>query len=114
MTVQNDAFFYRYETVTFALKLIEEGYDHILQGYDHIMVSLKQLGTVLHKNEEQLLVDTNEDTITLYLTQEETALFVVGMCEIQVNVYYEDMERDVSTIGQIEVRRNLYKEIMGA
>lgn len=107
-------FFYRLETVTFNIKLVEEGHEHILQGYRHIVVTLKQLGTILNKTEEQLGVDTNEDTITMYLTQEETEQFVVGMCEIQVNVYYDDSERDVSTIGQIEVRRNLYKEIMGA
>jgi homoserine trans-succinylase len=106
-------FFYRLETVTFNVKLVEEGYEHILQGYKHIVVTLKQLGTILNKTEVQLLVDTDEDTITLYMPQEETALFVVGSCEIQVNVYYEDMERDVSAIGKIEVRRNLYKEIMG-
>lgn len=108
--------FYRYETVDIPLKFTPTG---VLENYKHIIVSISQDGMVqIDKNENQLSINENEDTITLSLNQEETGKFAGGksgnprIAEIQVNIYYESTERDVSTIGTIEVYENLYKQVI--
>lgn len=101
------AFFYQYETVEFPLQLSES---EALQDSTKVVVSLKQGGTQLDK----VNPDMNKETglITLYLNQEETALFKVGKVDLQVNIYYENKERDVTTKAQISVLDNLYKQVM--
>lgn len=110
------ASFYKYETVEIPLKFTPEG---VLNGYKHIMVSIVQNGIVqVDKSEEELNIDTEEDTITVLLSQEETGMFMGGdlqepiTAQIQVNIYYENAERDVSTIGEIDVYNNLYSKVM--
>ena len=109
--------FYRYETVDIPLKLTPVG---VLENYSKIVVSIAQEGMVqIDKSTSELSIDTETDTITLSLSQEETAKFAGGKegnprtAVIQVNIYYESTERDVSTTGTIEVYDNLYKEVIG-
>ena len=108
--------FYRYETVEIPLVFTPVG---ILEGYKHIVVSIVQKGmTQINKTEEDLNINVGTDTITLYLTQEETGKFMGGennnprKAEIQVNIYYNNSERDVSTVGSIDVYNNLYSKVI--
>lgn len=107
--------FYKYETVDIPLKFTPTG---VLEDYSKIVVSILQSGIVqIDKTEEDLLIDVNEDTITLSLSQEETGKFFGGQdtpskAKIQVNIYYENKERDVSTVGTIDVYDNLYKKVI--
>ena len=105
---------YKYETPTFTLKFSPEG---ILTDYKHIVVSIVQRGiTQIDKNEDELSIDSNNDTITLSLTQEETSQFdgskYPSQAEIQVNIYYNDDNRSVSTRGSIDIYDNLYDKVI--
>ena len=107
------AFFYQYATDNIPLKLQYcDGTGGVLEGYKDIKVTLSQAGVTLTKGLDELGVDVDEDTVILPLTQEETGLFATMACEVQVNIFYDDSERDTSTRGKIMVRKNLYKEIM--
>lgn len=101
--------FYMYETTTLSLKFTPTG---ILDDYKHIIVSIAQNNTQLNKDENDLEIDTTNDTITLSLKQEETGLFKPGKAYLQVNIYYENTERNVSTSSSIDVCDNLYKKVI--
>ena len=110
------AYFYRYETVDIPLKFTPTG---VLNGYKHIVVSINQDEMVkIDKDDNDLDINVEEDIITISLSQEETSQFSSGSdnnprkAKIQVNIYYNNSERDVSTIGFIDVYDNLYKQVM--
>ena len=107
------ALFYQYTTANIPLKLEYcDGTSGVLEGYKDIKVTLSQAGVTLTKGLDELGVDIDEDTVILPLKQYETGLFATMACEVQVNIFYEDKERDASTMGKIMVKKNLYKEIM--
>ena len=110
--------FYRYETVDIPLIFTPSG---VLEGYESIVVSVAQDGVIqIDKTSEDtgLNIDTATDTITLSLSQEETGKFIGGdsnsprKAQIQVNIYYNNNERDVSTVGNIDVYNNLYDKVI--
>ncbi len=103
------AHFYIYETVTFPITFTPEG---VLQEYKHIVVSLSQGVTIVNKTENELTIDADNDRIDVSFSQEETANFVEGEAIMQVNIYYENTERDVSTQAPIEVRDNIYRQVI--
>lgn len=100
---------YRYETATLPLKFKPTG---VLNDYKHIIVSIAQNGIQVDKDENDLTIDTTNDTITLSLTQEDTGKFKSQRAEIQVNIYYNNEERDVSTRGAVVFLDNLYKKVI--
>ena len=108
--------FYRYETADIPMIFTPTG---VLDGYSYIVVSIYQAGTQINKTEDDLDIDIANDTITLHLSQEETGKFVGGdnnspkIAKIQVNIYYNNMKRDVSTVGEIKVYNNLYNKVIG-
>ena len=101
--------FHKYETTDLALKFTPSG---VLEDYSKIIVSIVQNGVArVDKTENDLTIDG--DNITIHLSQEETGKFMANStAEVQVNILYEDSERDVSTTGTIEVLNNLYNEVM--
>lgn len=103
------ASFYRFETTALTLKFTPEG---ILDDYKHIVVSISQTDNQLDLSENNLSIDELNDSITFSLSQEQTSQFRVGRAEIQVNIYYNDTNRNVSTKGYIEVYDNLYNKVM--
>lgn len=106
-------FFYQWETVDFPIKLeYSDGTGGVLDGYKDVKATLSQAGILLTKGIDELGIDADNDIVNMHLSQEETARFVVGSCELQVNIYYHDTERDVTTRGRIMVEKNLYKELM--
>lgn len=104
------ASFYKYETVSIPLKFTPTG---VLSNYKHIIVSIVQEGVIqIDKDEDDLTINTANDTITFSLTQEETAKFLPTKAVIQVNIYYNDNERDVSTKATIDILDNLYDKVI--
>ena len=101
--------FYIYETTSLTLKFTPT---EILDDYKHIIISIAQGKTQLNINENDLEIDTTNDTITFSLSQEETGLFEPGKAYIQVNIYYESTERNVSTCSAIDICDNLYKKVI--
>ena len=105
------ASFYIWETVTWPILLTEEGTDaSVLEGYKHIVVSLAQ-GNV-HVDFMDPPADVSTGVVTIRLEQEQAGRFKPGVVELQVNIYYEDTERDTSTKGFIEALDNLYKKVI--
>lgn len=108
--------FYRYETVDIPLVFTP---NEVLEGYKHIVVSIAQdKSTRVNKTEDDIDIDVAENKITVHLSQEETGMFDGGdrnnprKAQIQVNIYYNNAERDVSTVGILDVYDNLYKEVI--
>lgn len=110
------AYFFIYETVDFPLQLSFKDASiegKVLDNYSSVIVSLKQGSTLLEKSGSDLGVDTENDIINLHLSQEETAQFKPNkQVTLQVNIYYEDTERDTSFESLIDVYDNLHKELM--
>lgn len=110
------AYFFIWETVDFPLQLsfkdpTIEG--KVLDEYSKVVVSLKQESTLLEKSDEDLGIDVENDIINLYLSQEETAMFKPNkQLSLQVNIYYDNTERDVSFETFVDVYNNLHKEVM--
>ena len=114
--MNNRGFFYTWETVNIPLVFEPKG---CLNDYKHIVVSIKQSGIIqIDKTEDELGIDTENDTITINLDQEETSKFKGGdektpkTADIQVNIYYNNKERDVSRRKSINVYDNLYKKVI--
>ena len=110
------AFFYVYETVDFPLQLISEDPEPILEGLKNIIVSLGQYNTlVLEKDmsSPDIGVDDENDTINLHLTQDDTAKFKPNEdVLIQVNILYDNHERDTTAQATVRALANLHENIM--
>lgn len=110
------AYFFIWETVDFPLQLSFKDSSiegKVLDEYDKIVVSLKQGNVLLEKTDDDLGIDTEEDILNLHLSQEETAMFKANkQVTLQVNIYYDDTERDTSFETFIDVYDNLHKELM--
>ena len=104
--------FYRFETKEFTLNFTPNG---VLDGYSKIVVSLAQSGIEkVSKTNDDLVIDVTNNKIIVDFSQEDTSLFRPGEdAELQVNIYYENTERDVSKKATIKVLDNLHKKIMG-
>ena len=108
---------YTYTTPSFTISFKES---NVLTNYRKIVVSLKQDGiTEIDKFEDDLEIDLEQDTITVEFTQEETGKLFGGKpddpnyARIQVNIYYEDEDRNSTSTETIEVYSNLYEDVIG-
>lgn len=100
--------FYIWETADLAITLSEP----VLVDYKEVIVSIAQTGTKpLHLTDDDVQV-TDESTITISLSQEQTGQFHEGAAKIQVNVLFESSERDTTAKGTLDVLDNLYKQVM--
>lgn len=105
-----------YQWTTAKLLLIIGG-ENPLQDTRDILVSFVQGETELDFHKDDLEVDEEASTVTVSLSQEDTGSFRVdpngtGKVNVQVNVYYEDSDRDATGEGEITILRNLYKKVM--
>lgn len=67
---------------------------------------------VLEKNLEDIDIDTENNTITVNFTQEETNKFREGFAEIQIRAKREDGQVIASQIIKAKVKKTLNKEIL--
>lgn len=110
-----NAYFYIYETVDFPIQLsTEQDGEGILKDVKDLIVSLKQNRVEVEKDitSPDIALDVENDIINFHLTQEDTSQFKEGDVYIQVNILYDDEERDTSAKGKISAFDNLHKEIM--
>ena len=108
--------FYQWETKSFGIRLVpkeEQPEFAPLDGLEHIVVSIVQKGIAqVDLTEDDILIDPDESLLTIRLGQEQTGQFIEGKAKIQVNLYYENTERDTSAKGVLEVYGNLYEKVM--
>lgn len=107
----SNAGFYIYETKPLTLRFKPDG---VLVNSKEIIVTILQgiSGTLIEKTGEDLEINLTDNTVTIHLSQEETARFQPGTAQVQVNILYEDRERDTTVQAQIGVYDNLHREIM--
>lgn len=109
-------FFYVWETVDFPIHLTRsDDNEGILENCKDVIISFEQTGILLEKNKDSVDValDIENDIINVHLSQEETGQFKADKSvNIQVNILYEDSERDTSAIATIMAYKNLHKEVM--
>ena len=101
------AYFYIWETVTFPIHLSDAG---ALNDVNQIIVSLKQKDVQVDIVDPEY--DASESMIYLRLEQEDTSKFRKGNVILQINIYYNDTERDTTKQVTIEALDNLYKKVM--
>lgn len=109
------ASFFIYETVNLPIHLTsKDGETGILTNCKNVVISLKQKSLLLEKDKESadVAIDAENDTINLYLSQEDTGRFKPGEASMQINILYEDKERDTSAQATILVLDNYHKEVM--
>lgn len=113
----SDVSFFQWETKSF--EVLIEGAEAPLQNWKQVIVTLGQnkkakvnLCTSVDAPNPYLEVIEAEDKLVVHLSQEDTGLFKEGMCTIQVNIYYEDTERDTTFDETISVYGNMYKKRM--
>ena len=108
--------FYQWETVD--LELVIEDDDGtpktgVLDGVRDVAVSLAQGCTRLDVHIDDLHIDAEASTIDLHLSQEEAGRFSAKEeVVVQVNILYENGERDVTEKGFVHVYDNLYRRVM--
>lgn len=105
--------------IEFALK-DPEGHvpEGILENLKDASVIIKQGLVGIEKRLEDMGIDVGEGTMTIHLSQAETGRLDGGTranprtANIQVNLYYENGERDASYEAQVAVLRNLHDRAM--
>lgn len=103
--------FYIWETKTLYLQLKPET---ALDGFKDVIVTLAQewSGIKVEKLTSDLVIKEDVGQINVHLTQKETGQFVPGKVRIQVNLLYNDSERDTTVQGVVEARDNLHRKVM--
>lgn len=76
----------------------------------HIAFSLVQGRAKIKKFDSELVVDGQ--TVSVYLTQEDTLKFVSGSAKLQLNWSYADGSRACSNIVELNVSPNLLPEVI--
>lgn len=106
--------FYIYETKPFCIRLKPPGTLSMAAEARSIIVTIYQAesGITMEKQGNEITIEPEEDKLFFYMTQEETAKFKPGSAMVQVNILYEDAERDTSAQGMIRIYDNLHKEVM--
>ena len=102
--------FFQFETASLEIELDKDGW---LAGTLDVVVSIVQGRTRLDLHKADLTIDEEASTIVCYLSQEQAGAFDSSKgVAVQVNVLYEDGERDVSETGTVDVFANLYRQVM--
>ena len=108
--------FYIWETYPLTITVSDADAQHgdpsPLVDVDSVVVSFRQGTKSVHLSGNRLSLDASDGTIGLELSQAETGKFVQGTVDVQVNLLYEDSERDTTAMGVLEARDNLYKKVM--
>lgn len=96
-------------TPTFKLTINDDSVN--LLDASNIYVTFKQpCGISLTKSGGSLDVSAKE--VDVYLSQEDTLLFVEGPMGIQLNWTYQDGQRACSDIVNVAVKPNLYEGVL--
>lgn len=107
--------FYIYETVDLPFQLSrEDETTGILADCKNVIISFQQLDTLIEKDKSSpdVAIDDENDIINVHLSQEDTAAFKPGHVSIQINILYENMERDTSVEAIVKAYRNLHRAVM--
>ena len=118
------ASFYQYETKDLNIYLRDKGGETLaerpLEGWKKVVVSLGQTqrekvaltASSGGEPDDGIAIDVDNDLISVRISQEQSGKFSTGECQVQVNIYFEDEERDTSAQGTVEVKGNLHRRVI--
>lgn len=98
----------RATTPTFTLTFTEEGLD--LTTASNVYVTFEQKDVNFTKQGADL--DIEEKTIDVFLSQEETLQFQIGMVDVQVNWTMANGRRASSDVKQVEISKQLLRQVV--
>ena len=110
--------YYQFQTVDLEITIHSEDAEKPLEDYRQIVVSLDQGGGRGNYHGDYIFdagapeVDVENSVINLSLSQEESGKYNSGKADVQVNILYDNAERNVTVMGRVDVKRNLYREVM--
>ena len=111
--------FYVYETVDFSINLTSKTQIAILEDVKDLVISFKQVIKNAYRNNRAFLEkNLSSDDIELdiensRLSQEDTSKFIPNnKVQVQINILYNNEERDTSVKGEIMALDNLHEEVM--
>lgn len=108
--------FYQWETADIALVIEDdEGSPKpgVLDNLEDVVVSIAQGARQVDWHMDELGIDAAASTINLHLTQQKAGKFSGDTpAKVQVNILYDNGERDVTVRGTIDVFGNLYRQEM--
>ena len=99
----------RYTTGSVTLIFEEEG---VLEDIQHIRVTLEQDGFMLTKNDSEVVVSAEDNTVVVTLSQEETGQFKEAYVYIQVKIKYVSGQVIASKINRVYMNKILDEELM--
>lgn len=107
--------FYQWETATLTIHI--GGVKDVFVDTRDIVFSIMQGATELAFHKADLVIDEENNLVSAHLSQEDTGKFRVGpngrgKASVQLNVFYDDAERDATGEGEITILRNLYRQVM--
>ena len=108
--------FFVWETVNIPMLLIgKDDETGILNDCKDVVISFYQQGFLLefYKDDANVGIDVENDKLNVYLGQEQTGMFKPDVIiTVQVNVLYENAERNTTCTGAIRPLANLHRKIM--
>ena len=107
--------FYQYETDDMQLRIEDaEGQPAagVLDGLTGAVVTIAQGCVRAEWGIDELGLDSENSIINLHMAQEQSGMFMPGPAMVQVNLLYEDSERDTTTQAEVMVLQNLHRQVM--
>ena len=115
--------FYVYETVDFSINLTSKTQIAILEDVKDLVISFKQVIKNAYRNNRAFLeknlssddieLDIENSRLNVHLSQEDTSKFIPNnIVQVQINILYNNEERDTSVKGEIMALDNLHEEVM--
>lgn len=98
----------RATTPTFTLTFTDDALD--LTTADRVFVTFTQPGKILTKKDGDLTVSAKQ--IEVYLTQDETLDFAVGVVKVQANWVFSDDSRAASEIVSVNITEQLLDKVL--
>lgn len=98
----------RATTPTFTLTFTEEGLD--LTTASNVYVTFEQKDVNFTKQGADL--DIEEKAIDVFLSQEETLQFQIGMVDVQANWTMANGRRASSDVKQVEISKQLLRQVV--
>lgn len=108
--------FYQFETTELPIFLSSPDDKKVLDDFKEVIITLTQSDCIsleFDSESEQVEINPTDDTITVFLSQEDTGKFNTDkVIAMQLNILYNDTSRNVSIEDYITVLPNLHANIM--
>lgn len=115
MADEKRAEWFQWETVDLTVRLVDEEWEpapEALEGVQDMVFTVAQGNKKLNVFLNEMVVDYTEGTVTIHFSQTMSGSLNPGHADVELNVLYEDGERDASYWGEVFINENLFKKVM--